>query len=64
MSKDVLMRSAKLSSLWFLMIVFVIVVFAMFSYNDPTANNSVVANQGPSGTEDQVEVWAVFEANE
>ena len=57
------MRSAKLSSLWFLMIVFVLVVFAVFSYNDPTANSSAGANQGPSGTEDQVEVRSVFEAN-
>lgn len=46
------------------MIVFVLVVFAVFSYNDPTANNSVGTNQGPSGTEDQVEVRSVFEVNE
>lgn len=58
------MRSAKLSSLWFLMIVFVLVVFAVFSYNDPTAKNSVGANQGLSGTEEQVEVRSVFEMNE
>ncbi len=58
------MRSAKLSSLWFLMIVFVLVVFAVFSYNDPTANNSVGANQGLLGTEEQVEVRSVFEMNE
>ena len=64
MSKDVLMRSAKLSSLWFLMIVFVLVVFAVFSYNDPTANNSVGSNQGPLGADEHVEVRSVFEVNE
>ena len=58
------MRSAKLSSLWFLMIVFVLVVFAVFSYNNSAGVNSVDANQGPSGTEEQVEVRSVFEVNE
>lgn len=58
------MRSAKLSSLWFLMIVFVLVVFAVFSYNDPTANSSAGANQGLLGTDEQVEVRSVFEVNE
>lgn len=46
------------------MIVFVLVVFAVITYNDPTANSSADANQGPSGTEDQVEVRSVFETNE
>lgn len=41
------------------MIVFVLVVFAVFSYNDPTAKNTVGANQDPLGAEEQVEVRSV-----
>ena len=57
MSKDVWMRSAKHGSLWFLMIIFVLAVFALFSYNDLTVEESL-------GAMEEVGVRSEFDGDE
>ena len=64
MSKDVWMRSAKHGYLWFLMIIFVLVVFAVFSYNNLTVEESVGGNEGSEGAKEKVESRSAFEVNE
>ena len=54
------MRSAKHGSWWFLMIIFVLAVFALFSYNNLTVEESVGGNEGSEGAKEKVEVRSAF----